>query len=252
MTLKLELDSLEGLDDTTKALYEEADGKFKLAVEGLEDTSGLTSALAAERKRAKEAERKAAAFERAGKTPEEIQEFVQAQQKRDEDDAKKRGDFEAIRKQDAEKHKAEYDELASELERTRASERSAIIETQLTNSLAKAGFTEEGLGLLPGVLSNRIKIETIDGNRKVQILQEDGETPLAGSNKDGTANFEDLAKQVATRYPSLVSSTAKGGSGKQPGSAGRSDQKQMLRSEFEGLSAAEKAKTAQSGVQIID
>ncbi|MDF1685354.1 MAG: hypothetical protein P1U50_01080 [Parvibaculaceae bacterium] len=252
MALKLELDSLDGLDDAMKGLYEESDGKFKLAVEGLEDTSGLHSALTAERETRKKAEKEAAIFKRAGKTPEEIQELIEAQQKREEDDAKKRGDFEAIRKQDAEKFNAEREQLTSELEKMRASERSAIIETQLTSSLAKAGFTEEGLGLLPGVLSNRIKIETIDGNRKVQIFQEDGETPLAGSNKDGTANFEDLAKLVATQYPSLVSSTAKGGSGKQPGSAGRSDQKQMLRSEFDGLSAAEKAEIAQSGVKLID
>lgn len=48
--LKFQLDSLDGLDDSVKSLYQEKDGKFQLAVEGMpdsqdEDISGLKSAL---------------------------------------------------------------------------------------------------------------------------------------------------------------------------------------------------------------
>lgn len=35
MTLKYQLDSLDGLDDGVKALYTEADGKYTLGVEGI-------------------------------------------------------------------------------------------------------------------------------------------------------------------------------------------------------------------------
>ena len=46
MGLKYQLDTLEGVDDTVRALYTEKDGKFVLGIEGLpqpEDVSGLKS-----------------------------------------------------------------------------------------------------------------------------------------------------------------------------------------------------------------
>ena len=59
MALKLTLDSLDGVDEAIKSLYVEQDGKFKLAVDGLEDTSGLKSALEKERKARRDAEQRA-------------------------------------------------------------------------------------------------------------------------------------------------------------------------------------------------
>ena len=43
--LKLTVDSLDGIDETIKGLYVEKDGKFVLPVEGIEDTTGLKTAL---------------------------------------------------------------------------------------------------------------------------------------------------------------------------------------------------------------
>ena len=46
MTLKFQLDTLEGVDETTQAMYIEKEGKYFLNVEGLpqpEDVSGLKS-----------------------------------------------------------------------------------------------------------------------------------------------------------------------------------------------------------------
>ena len=66
MTLKYQLDSLDGLDDNVRALYTEKDGKFVLGIEGIpqpEDTSGLKAKVdellaekKAEKKRREEAE----------------------------------------------------------------------------------------------------------------------------------------------------------------------------------------------------
>jgi hypothetical protein len=57
--LKAVLDSLDGLPDAQKSLYEEGeDGKFHLSAEGIEDVGGLKSALEKERKERKAAERK--------------------------------------------------------------------------------------------------------------------------------------------------------------------------------------------------
>lgn len=254
--LTYEVESLDGLDEPIQKLYTETeDGKYRLAIEGLpqpkeQDVSGLKKALANEREKAKAVTR----WEKLGKTPEEIEELLQAQEKREEEARKKAGDFEAIRKQDAEKFKKREAALVAELEAAQASERSAIIGERLASALAKAGATEEGLDLLPDRLSGRIKIETEDGKRVIRIMTADGSTPLAGSNEDGTATFDDLAKSVATKYPSLFKSDRPGGGGTRPnpGGAGGANGKQMTRADFDRLSPGDRVKAAQSGVQVVD
>ncbi len=69
MTLKFQLDSLEGVDESIQALYVEKDGKFVLGIEGLpqpEDVSGLKSKVQEllDEKKA-EAEKRKAAEDRA-------------------------------------------------------------------------------------------------------------------------------------------------------------------------------------------
>lgn len=53
MKLKAVVDSLDDVDEALRSLYTEKDGKFHLDVEGMEDTSGLKSALQKERENAK-------------------------------------------------------------------------------------------------------------------------------------------------------------------------------------------------------
>ena len=55
MTLKYIVDALDGVDAKFHDLYEKAEGKFRLKVDGVEDTTGLKSALEKERANAKEA-----------------------------------------------------------------------------------------------------------------------------------------------------------------------------------------------------
>lgn len=55
MKLKLVVASLDEVDEAFRSLYTEKDGSFHLAVDGVEDTSSLKSALQKERQAAKEA-----------------------------------------------------------------------------------------------------------------------------------------------------------------------------------------------------
>jgi hypothetical protein len=70
-----------GLDEGIKGLYTEKDGGFVLSVEGIEDTSGLKSALTKERDLAKEYKKQVAAWEALGKKPEEISEILKQLEK---------------------------------------------------------------------------------------------------------------------------------------------------------------------------
>lgn len=59
MTLKAIVESLDDVDENLRQLYQPADdGKFRLDVDGLDDTQGLKSALEKERKAARDAQKK--------------------------------------------------------------------------------------------------------------------------------------------------------------------------------------------------
>lgn len=74
MTLKFQLDSLEGVDESVAALYVEKGGKFVLGIEGLpqhEDVTGLKAKveeLLGEKKARREAEDKARTRGRRGRS----------------------------------------------------------------------------------------------------------------------------------------------------------------------------------------
>ena len=72
LIVELKKEGWEQLPDAIKELYQEKDGTYTLEIEGLEDTSGLKSALEKERANVKERDKKIKAWETLGKTPEEI------------------------------------------------------------------------------------------------------------------------------------------------------------------------------------
>lgn len=235
--LPLSTDNIESVPEAARALYQERDGKFFLPVDGVEDTAGLKSALEKERKQARELEKKVKRWDALGKTDEEIAELLKAQEEAEAKRAKDAGDTEAILKQHQDKWQKERAALEAELNASRASERNAIIENSIMSALSKASATEEGVDLLPDRLAARIKFDTEGGKRVVRIMQPDGETPMAGSGKDGLATFDDLVKEATAKWPSLFKGSGAGGGGMSPKqSAGGAGGKK--RSE---MSAAEKA-----------
>lgn len=217
MALKLIVDSLDGIPEALHGEYTEKDGKFVLAVDGIEDTSGLKSALDKERKTAKELEKKVKRWESLGKTDEEIAALLASHEEAERKRLEAEGDHGKILKQHQDKWAKEKADLESELNAARSSERNAIIGNSVMSALTKAGATEEGVDLLPDRLAGRIKYETEDGKRVLKIMQADGETPMAGSGKDGAATFDDLVKEATDKWPSLFKGSGNTGSGKQPG-----------------------------------
>lgn len=216
MPLHLIVDDLETVPDALRGEYTEKDGKFHLNVEGLEDTSGLKSALQKERGSRGALEKQMKSWQGLGKTPEEIAELLQKQADEEAERAKKSGDFASIMKQKESAWEKEKADIIAERDVARSSERSAVVSERLLGALTKAGVTEEGSELLPERLSNRIKFETVDGKRVLKIMQADGETPLAGKGADGTATMDDLVAEAITKYPSLFKGEGRGGSGKPP------------------------------------
>lgn len=247
--------TVENLDDVPEAIrgeYVEKDGKFVLGVEGIKDGSGLETALAAERKRARELEAKVKKWDKLGKSDAEIAEMLAAAEEAERKKAEDEGNFDKILGQHRDKWAKERADIEAELNAARASERSAIIGTSVMASLTKAGATEEGVDLLPERLSARIKFETEDGKRVLKIMQADGETPMAGSGKDGLATFDDLAKEALTKWPSLFKGSGSGGSGAVPGRPGAKGGKTLTRTEFDGLSPKDRTAKLRDGFTVAD
>src|SRR6478609_6588834 len=107
MPLPLVVDTLDIVPEPFRAEYTEADGKFRLNVDGIEDTSGLKKALETERRTAKELSKKVQRWEALGKSDEEIQQMLESQRKADEDKARKAGEWDKIKAQMNEHHQKE-------------------------------------------------------------------------------------------------------------------------------------------------
>lgn len=253
MALKLTVDSLDGIDTAHHALYTEKDGKFHLDVDGVEDTAGLKSALERERKANRESAAKIKKWEALGKSDEEIAQLLADHEESERKKAEGEGDFNKVLKQHQDKWTKEKADLEAELTAARASERGAIIGTSVMAALTKAGATEEGIDLLPDRLASRITFETVDGKRVLKIMQADGETPLAGTGKDGLATFDDLVKEAVGKWPSLFKGSGNSGSGKEPGNGSPEGKgKTITRVEYEKLSNADRRAKLKAGFTIVD
>ena len=172
MTLKFQLDSLEGVDESIQALYVEKDGKFVLGIEGLpqpEDVSGLKSKVQEllDEKKA-EAEKRKAAEDQARLDREEA--------------LRKSGNVEELEKSWSEKYARREAELSGQLESTNATLQGQIRDltvgrtaTEIATTLAIPGSSK---ALLPHI-ERRLSVEQRDGKPTVVVLDAAGKLSAA-------------------------------------------------------------------------
>lgn len=163
MTLKYQLDSLEGLEPAVAAMYEEKDGKFVLKVEGIpqpEDTTGLRNKVEellrekkdekARREQAEEAARIAA-----------------------EEAARKNGDTEALDRSWNEKYSKALGEKDQTLTALQAQVHALTVgatAARLAGELAVQGSS----AVLQRLIEPRLSMEMRDGKPVVVVLDNDG------------------------------------------------------------------------------
>jgi len=161
--LKYQIDSLDGLDESTRALYVEKDGKFVLAIEGApqpEDVSGLKKKVQEllDEKKAGD-ERRRQADEDARKAAEEL--------------ARKGGDVEALDKSWTDKHAKALGEKDTEIGTLRHQVRDLTVgrtAIELAAGLAVAGSER----ILSRFIEERLDMETRDGRPVVVVRDKDG------------------------------------------------------------------------------
>lgn len=219
MSLKYEIDSLDGLDEATAKLYIAHGAKFRLAVDGIpqgEDVSGLKAKvdeLLAESKKAKEEKRQA----------------EEAARKAAEEAARQSGDVGALEKSWQEKLAAREAELSQSI-----SQRDAQLQTLLVDNVAQALANELAVSgsaplLLPHI-ARRLKVEFVDGTPITRVLD--------ASGKPSAATVDELKKEFIDNKafaPVIVGSRASGGGAAGAGGGGGAGTKK-----FKDLTEAER------------
>lgn len=202
--LKFQLDTLEGLDDGVKGLYEEKEGKFTLKVDGFPkqtDTSKLEEELELFRKKHTEAEKHRKEQEKLAREA-----ALEA--------AQKSGDLEALRKSiDAEKAaiREEYSPKLTRYENT-------IV--NLTVGTAAAKFAAEVFGEHAEVMEPHVKARlthSIDGETATVLVVDPTGKPSAKSLEDLKVEFR-ADKRFA---PFVIGSKASGGGAPNKGGSGQ-------------------------------
>ena len=188
MSLKFEVDSLDGLDEGIAGLYEQHGDKFRLKVEGIDPADELKEALRKEREERKAAKERAETLEREAR-------------ERAEEAARKAGDTEALEKSWQDKLAKREAELAEALKSRDAQLMDLTVgqtAARMAGELAVPGSADV---LLPHI--------------KARLRYEDGKTIVTDADgKPSAYTVEELANEIRNdkRFaPLIVASRADGG-----------------------------------------
>ncbi len=199
MSLKLKLDSLDGVDKNLHALYEEKEGKYYLKVEGLEDTSALKRAKDHEKEARKKAEQQLKAIQDELKT---LKDQIEANK---DDDAKKKGDIEALEKSWKEKLEKREAELQTRLDEMSNGTRTLLVDKEAVRIASELAVEGSADVLVPHIKS-RLGVEQKDGQFVTVVNDAEG--------KPSALTLDELKKEIAGNAafaPVIVGSKATGG-----------------------------------------
>lgn len=231
MGLKVTIDSLDGLDDGVKSLYKEENGKFRLDLDGYEDTTGLKAQRDALLTEKKEAQRKAQEAE------------DKAKREAAEEIAKKTGDFSAIEKSWQEKLAATENTYKSQAESLTKQIHGLTVGQTATKLAAELAISGSADVLLPHIQS-RLTVEIKDGAPSVRVLDLQG--------KPTAMTVDELKQEFISNKafaPLIAASKATGGGAS--GSGGGGAAKTMKRDQFETMNPAQKMDFIKSGGKLI-
>lgn len=214
MALKFVVDSLESVAEEHRALYVKDGEKFRLQLDGYEDPTGLKSALEKERKAARDADKQAKAWAALGKTPEEISDLLEAQQKVEEERATKSGEWDKLKQQMLEKHQVEIAKKDDAIKAMRGHLERYLVDAAGTAAIAEA----KGVPalLLPHVKS-AVRVIEDNGEFVVRVVGADGNPRV-----NGKGDFLSIADLVGEMRQSEVYGRAFEPSGTSGGGANQS------------------------------
>lgn len=220
MALAFEVESLEGVEDSAKALYIEKDGKFRLDLTGFDPADELKEALRKERELNKDEKQKRHDLEEAKR----LDDLKRAQEK---------GEFKTL-----------YESTIAALDNERA-----------TNSEFKKKIEQKELDTAALKVAGQLTKDTSRSGLLVkEILQytkyNDGEIQY---EIDGVVvDSKVLSDKITSDYPFLVDGNQSSGGGAGGGKGGGAASKVKTRAEFDALSHADRSKFSLDGGKVTD
>lgn len=262
MALKAIVESLDGVPEALQEHYTEKDGKFYLDAEGVEDVSGLKSALQKERENRKTLSQQLEEFKAkiGDLDPEKAREALK---KLDEMESKKlldEGEFEKLLEKRISQAKKDHEnqvtalnkkleERESELQTVNGRLSELVIDQTASQALLKAGAREDAL---PFLLREARDVYKMKDGQPVPV-DKDGNT-VYGSDPSKPMPFNEWAGNVLKEHPFLSKpSTGSGATNTTQGRGGEftiSAEEARDFSKFEALQEAA-AKAGQT-VQVTE
>lgn len=248
MALALSIEKLDAVPEAVRAMYVPDGDKFKLDVEGLEDTSGLKSALQKEREAAKTAERARKDLEEkfAGLDPAKVREMMAKLDQDGEAALIAAGKIDEVIAKRSEKLRADLLRQIDEAngKATSAEERvKKYSQRVLDDRIRDAVMGKVHVHAIKSgdVLRAAREIFVLDENGNAVQLDEDGK-PVIG--KDGKTPFSpaEWIESMSEVAPHWFPTGASGGGASGSGSGGGG--KTMTRAAFEALPPRDRAAAA--------
>lgn len=244
MALQLVVDSLDNVPEPIRGEYAKGeDGKFHLNVDGVEDVTGLKSALQKERDNVKELKAKYAAYE--GIDPEKAQEALQKLRDLEEKKLIEAGELEKVlenrTKMMRQDHQAQVEQLTKRAEAAETSAAdlrkqlaTAVIERGIADAVAEVGQPRKGA--LIDIIQRGRQTWKLDDKGKPVATNEDGTTVYGKDGKE-PISMKEWAENLLEQAPHLFEES-KGGGAK--GSIVGGDGKSMPAEELAKLSPAQR------------
>jgi len=217
MALEINIDTLESVAEPLRALYVPNGDKFKLDTSGMEDTSGLKSALEKERSTARELDKQSKQWKALGKTPEEFAAMIAAQDKAETDRLAQAGEWDKLRAQQNDLHAKA---LLQMTETVAAKDRAISKNVVDAQALAAIASADGNTKLLMPFVRGALKAVEVDGDYAVRVLNDKGEPRV--NAKGDFLSINDLVSEMKAdvQYGPLFKSSGANGGGMSQSGAG--------------------------------
>lgn len=259
MSLKMVVDTLDGLPENVAPLYEKGDdGKYRLPLDGYEDPVNLKKALQSERDARKEFERKAKLLDEYGDLkPDDIKRLRDIKSREENDEELQlinAGKINEVWDRRAQAMRKDYEKKLEGATKTVEAERvkaqglmHRAIDSELRAASSKVGVHNFAVD---DVLLHGRQLFTIDEEGNVVqtkngevVYGKDGKTPLS------PAEWLEAKRETSPHWFPASGS----GSGSPAQGAARSTRgKTMKRDTFQALPPAQRVATLKEGVTVID
>lgn len=250
MPLQLIVDSLDTIPEPMRASYVAHEGKFRLDLDGYEDPANLKSALQKERDAAKAATKQAKAWADLGKSPEEISAMLAKAAQEEEAALKGAGQWDKLKAQMLDQHKAEIGKRDEALTKSRARLERHLVDAQAVAAIA----AHKGVAalLLPHVKAAVKVVE--EGDELVVRVVDAAGNPRVNAKGEflGIADLVGEMRQDVIFGRAFEPSGATGGGSKDTPGAGASQKKTVTRAQWDDMDHLARSKFSKEGGKVID